>query len=186
MSGTREISIRDISPGLRQIVVRDEALVSIYSWDYFDVVGETAILLPNPPPPVPAESVQCKWISNGIVHLSGTHKTEENGEIDIHLSKFVRCLEHLTEHLWHSFMASWPHFIATAESALPVFVTCTIGVAPVPPPTAEGRWDPVEGLDVAVKVRSWRHDGAPAPHVAFNWIAIAKRTTWSGGSTELP
>src|SRR5215472_17883800 len=90
MSGTREYSIRDIPPGLRQIVLRDEALVSEDSLAV-DVVGETVMQrLPGAPAFEPVETRQC--MRTETLQLSGTHKTEENGEIDIHLSKFVQCI----------------------------------------------------------------------------------------------
>jgi hypothetical protein len=123
--------------------------------------------------------------------LSGTHKTEGSGEIDINLSQFVYCIDALdddTNARAFEYIASRPHFVAIAESAAPVFLTSMISAEPLAPPSdAVGFNDQLGvGLHVVVKVKSWKHDGTPAPDITFNWIATAKATDLFPPRQRLP
>jgi hypothetical protein len=127
--------------------------------------------------------------------LSGRHKTEGSGEIDINLSQFVYCIDALDDDAnarTFEYIASRPHFVATAESTaesdVPVFLTSRISAEPLAPPS-----DAVDfntqlgvGLDVVVKVKSWKHDGTPAPDITFNWSATAKATDLFPPRRRLP
>jgi hypothetical protein len=77
--------------------------------------------------------------------------------------------------IYSNYIGSRPNFTATPESEEPVFVTCTIDATALQPP--QGQAFLPQALDIKIKVRSWKHDGTPAPNVTFNWIAIAKTAT---------
>jgi hypothetical protein len=74
-----------------------------------------------------------------------------------------------------NYIGSRPNFTATPETDQPVFLTCTIDADALQPPA--GQVFLPQALDVTVRVRSWKHDGASATNIVFNWIAIMRTAT---------
>jgi hypothetical protein len=173
MNDTIEIKVPAI-PGIRDIVLREEALVSLNSASA-DVRVETVYpLISRIPPPPPQVSSSCDKARTWT--FSGSHMTGANGTVEIHLNKFLDCIPAVIDGVIYSnYIGSRPSFTATPESEEPVFLTCTIDVRALQPP--QGQVFLPQALDVTIKVRSWKHDGTPAPNVAFNWIAIANTAT---------
>jgi len=170
MNDTIEIKVPSI-PGIREIVLREEALVSLNSASA-DVRVETTYQLITPvPPPPPEVTSSCDKARTWT--FSSSHKTGANGTVDIHLNKFLDCITAAIDGvLYSSYIGSRPHFTATPESVEPVFLTCEITVVALQPP--QGQFFIPQALDVTVRIRTWKHDGRPAPNVTFNWIAIAR------------
>jgi hypothetical protein len=112
--------------------------------------------------------------------------TGANGTVEIHLNKFLDCLPSVIKDvvvgendlpvtggvIYSNYIGSWPHFTATPESQEPVFLTCTVDARALQPPPGQAFLP--QAWDVKVRIRSWKHDGTPAPNIEFNWIAIAR------------
>jgi hypothetical protein len=123
--------------------------------------------IPAKPPEV---SASCNSVRTWT--FSGRHQTHNNGEVTINLNKFLECVSASIEGVIHSnYIGSLPHFTATPESEEPAFLTCTIDAKKIAPPP--GQVFLPQALDITIKVVGWKHDGNPAPDVAFNWIAVA-------------
>lgn len=157
-------------PGVRDVVLREQAFV-ILSSDSADARVETKYpLISRIPPPEPEVTSACDKTRTWT--FSGSHMTGSNGAVDIHLNKFLECIPAAIDGVIYSnFIGSRPHFAATAETDEPVFVTYTIRTEPLEPP--QGQVFLPQAWDVTVSVRTWKHDGTPAPNVEFSWIAIA-------------
>jgi hypothetical protein len=76
-------------PGIRQIVLREQALVTLNS-SSADVRVETVYQLTQIPLPPPTVTSSCEGARTWI--LSGSHKTGDNGLAEIHLNKFLDCV----------------------------------------------------------------------------------------------
>ncbi len=173
MSDTIELKI-PATPGIRNVVLREESLVSLNS-SSADVRIETVYPLISPiPPPPPQVTSHCDGVR--IWSFSGSHMTGSNGIVDIHLNKFLDCIPAVVDGIIYSnYIGSVPNFIATPESEEPVFVTCTIDARVLQPP--QGQAFLPQAMDITIRARSWKHDGIPAPNVMFSWIAIARTAT---------
>jgi hypothetical protein len=170
MNDTIEIKVPSI-PGIRDIVLREGALVSLNSASA-DVRAETVYpLISRVPPPPPQFTSSCDKARTWT--FSGSHMTGANGVVAIQLNKFLDCIPTVIDGVIYSnYIGSRPHFAATPDSEEPVFLTCTIEVRALQPPQMQVFLP--QAWDVVIRVRSWKHDGTPAPNVVFNWIALAR------------
>lgn len=173
MPETIDIKVPAI-PGIRNIVLREEALVSLNSASA-DVRVETVYpLISRVPPTPPQVTSSCDRARTWT--FSGSHMTGANGTVEIHLNKFLNCITSSIDGVIYSnYIGSTPNFTATPESEAAVFLTCTIDVRALQPP--QGQVFIPQALDIKIKVRSWQPDGTAAPNVPFNWIAIARVAT---------
>jgi hypothetical protein len=186
MNDIIEIKVPAI-PGIRDIVLREEAFVSLNSASA-DVRVETVYpLISRIPPPPPQVTSSCDKAPTWT--FSGSHMTGANGTVDIHLNKFLDCIPAVIRGvvvgqndlpavagvIYSNYIGSKPTFTATPESEQPVFLTCSIDVVGLQPP--QGQVFLPQAWDVTIKVRSWKYDGTPAPKITFNWIAIARTAT---------
>ncbi len=164
-----EINLPNI-PGVREIVLREQSFVSLNN-DSANVRVETIYPLFRIPPPPPQVTSTCDKARTWT--FSGSHITGVNGTVEIHLNEFLDCLPTTIDGaIYSNYIGSWPSFTATPESEEPIFLTCTIDAQVLQPP--QGQVFLPQALDIKIRVRSWRHDGTPAPNVTFNWITIAR------------
>jgi hypothetical protein len=148
------------------------------------VESEYRSLQPVNRPPDPIRVTKACGDS-GTWRIIGNHTTESNGEKRINLTKFLNCANvdfaNSAELMNSNFLGSISLFLATAQSGEPVFLTYELDVSsiPLPPPPpggAGGVFIPNPAIDVNVVVKSWRHDGAPAPSIQFSWMAIGEKS----------
>lgn len=173
MNDNNELRVPRI-PGIREIVLREQAFVSLNN-SSADVRVETVYQLTQIPLPPPQVTSSCDGARTWT--FSGGHMTGANGQVEIHLNKFLDCVPASIEGVLSSnYIGSRPNFTATPETEEPIFLTCTIDATILQPPQGQV-FLPQQALDVIVRVRSWRHDGTTAPNITFNWIAIARVVT---------
>src|SRR5262245_3672898 len=132
MNDSIEIKVSRI-PGIREIVLREEVLVSLNS-SAADVRTETIYpVITRIPPPPPRVNSYCE--SARTWTFSGSHMTGADGTVDIHLNKFLDCIPAVINGLLYSnYIGSPPHFTATPESNAAVFVTSIVNVNVLQPP----------------------------------------------------
>jgi hypothetical protein len=154
------------TPGVSELVLRELVFVSLNE-DSAEVHAETVFprisRIPTKPPEV---SASCSSVHTWT--LSGRHKTHSDGEVEINLNRFLKCVSASIEGAQYpAYIGSLPHFTATPELEEPAFLTYTLDAQNVE------HTEP-QALNVMIKVMSWKHDGNPAPNVTFNWIAVAR------------
>jgi hypothetical protein len=178
-----------VVPGIREIVLREEALVYLDS-AAADVRVETVYpLIRQVHPPPPRVTSNCDKIRAWT--FSGSHMTNAAGTVEIHLNKFLNCVGSVIKDVepdasgvpvtrevtYSNYIGNKPNFTATPESPEAVFVTTTISMTPLQPP--QGQFFTPQAFDVKVTVHSWKHDGTAAPNVEFDWVAIGTLATVS-------
>ncbi len=105
--------------------------------------------------------------------IFGTHATESDGEIRINVSRFLNCRDVETEPDWTgpNFLGpNYLHFWATPSSLEPVFLTYEFRG-----PSSPQEISINELVYLGVIVKSWRHDGTPAPSIRFSWMMIGEK-----------
>jgi hypothetical protein len=165
-----------------EIILREEAIVSL-SRAAADVRVETVFGLARVGEP-PRVTSSCERASTWT--FSGNFATGADGTVEIHLNKFLDCLPSVIRDvvvgpndqpavggvIYSNYIGSMPSFTATPESKEPVFLTYSVDAMVLQPPAGQAFLP--QALDVKIKVRSWTHDGDPAPKVVFSWIAITR------------
>ncbi len=171
-------------PNIREVVLREAVLISLDSAAAEVRVETVYPFISRIPPPPPRVSSSCDRTRTWTI--SGSHRTGANATAEIHLNKFLGCVESVIRDvvvgpndqptvggvIYSTYIGSTPSFVATPESESAVFLTCSFTVAALQPPPGQAFLP--QALDVKVKVKSWNHNGAAAADIEFNWIAVAK------------
>ena len=164
MSGI-QIEATLVDPETRVFVSRQEVLATATDKSArvrVETIHRLGRVISSTPPPI----VNTTCDRTNTWTFSGSHRTDGQGTKLITLNNFIPdCIDGYR----NKQIGSYPHFTATPETEQPVFLTCSItailsGGSGFSPPS----------MDVKIKVFSWLHDGAQAPGIPFNWIAITE------------
>jgi hypothetical protein len=161
--------------GARDVIVTERVLVSLNNTSS-DVQTVTTYHFPPTkiPPDPPKVSATCDPARTWT--FSGRHETGADGTISIEFSKFLKCVSTVIEGTLYSNYIGLPHFVATPLTDQPCFLSFTVHATALHPPPGQA-FLPPDAQDVSVRVKSWNHDGTPAPKITLDWIAIARLVT---------